>query len=157
MRASDADRDQVVSRLHAAATEGRLAADELEDRVSAALRARTYGELDAIVADLPSAAPSQARPRASRRHRSPARRAAAGWALALVRSHPLALLVVMPMVLAAAAMLLAATVVWAVLTVVAMVLGGGRGCRPAIRGAWIYTQYRRAYGPPRRRPRSYWA
>ena len=53
MRASDADRDQVIERLHRAATEGRIASDEHEQRVTAALRARTYAELDATTADLP--------------------------------------------------------------------------------------------------------
>jgi hypothetical protein len=49
---------------------------------------------------------------------------------------------------------LAATVMWAVLMVVVMVLGG----RPrGPRAPWMYTRYRRAYTPPQRRPRSYWA
>ena len=53
LRASDSDREQTVERLHAATTEGRLQADELDERVGAAFAARTYGELDALVADLP--------------------------------------------------------------------------------------------------------
>lgn len=53
LRASDSDREQVVERLHAATTEGRLRTDELDQRVGAAFSARTYGELDALVADLP--------------------------------------------------------------------------------------------------------
>jgi hypothetical protein len=59
LRASDADRELVAERLREAATEGRLFADELEERLGAALSARTYGELDALVADLP-APPSRA-------------------------------------------------------------------------------------------------
>ncbi len=55
LRASDADREQVAQRLRRAATEGRLLTDELEERLGAALSAKTYGELDAIVADLPTA------------------------------------------------------------------------------------------------------
>ena len=51
IRASDADRDQVVDRLHHATTEGRVASEELEHRVSVALKAKTYSELEAIVAD----------------------------------------------------------------------------------------------------------
>jgi hypothetical protein len=54
LRASDADREQVVERLRHAGAEGRLLADELEDRLGAALSARTYGELDAVVSDLPA-------------------------------------------------------------------------------------------------------
>jgi hypothetical protein len=53
LRASDADRDAVVDRLREAAGEGRLEPDELEQRVDVALRARTYGELAELLADLP--------------------------------------------------------------------------------------------------------
>lgn len=53
LRASDADREQVAERLRRAATEGRLLPDEFEERLGVALSARTYGELDAVVADLP--------------------------------------------------------------------------------------------------------
>lgn len=53
LRASDADREQVAERLRQAATEGRLHDDELEERLGAAFSARTYGELDKLVADLP--------------------------------------------------------------------------------------------------------
>jgi hypothetical protein len=53
LRASDADRERVAERLRHAAGEGRLLAEELEQRLAAALRARTYGDLDAVVADLP--------------------------------------------------------------------------------------------------------
>ena len=54
MKASDIDREQTADRLHVAAAEGRLLAEELEDRLDAVFTARTYGELDAIVSDLPS-------------------------------------------------------------------------------------------------------
>jgi hypothetical protein len=53
LRASDADRDRAADRLRVATAEGRLTAEELEERMRAALSARTYGELDALVADLP--------------------------------------------------------------------------------------------------------
>jgi hypothetical protein len=54
LRASDADRDGVTERLRKAATEGRLTTEELDERLSAALRAKTYGELDPLLADLPT-------------------------------------------------------------------------------------------------------
>jgi hypothetical protein len=54
LRASDGDREAVAERLRNAAAEGRLLAHELEERIARALRARTYGELDAVVADLPA-------------------------------------------------------------------------------------------------------
>ena len=49
LRASDADRDAVAERLRQAAVEGRLDADELEQRVHTALRARTYGDLERLL------------------------------------------------------------------------------------------------------------
>ena len=55
LRASDADRDAVAERLRVAAVEGRLDADELEQRVHVALRARTYGQLQQLLDDLPAA------------------------------------------------------------------------------------------------------
>jgi Domain of unknown function (DUF1707) len=61
LRASDADREQVADRLRHAATEGRLHDDELEERLGAALSARTYGELAALVVDLPAPAPDHSR------------------------------------------------------------------------------------------------
>ena len=54
LRVSDSDREDVAERLRAATAEGRLLAEELEERLEVALRARTYGELDATVADLPA-------------------------------------------------------------------------------------------------------
>jgi Domain of unknown function (DUF1707) len=55
MRASDADRDRIIDVLRAAAGEGRLTADEFEERTQAVLSARTFGELAAFTADLPPA------------------------------------------------------------------------------------------------------
>jgi hypothetical protein len=43
-----------VTRLRRAASEGRLLADELEHRLEAALSARTYGELELLICDLPT-------------------------------------------------------------------------------------------------------
>ena len=54
LRASDADREAVTERLRKAAAEGRLEPNELEDRLHTALRARTYGELDRVLSDLPA-------------------------------------------------------------------------------------------------------
>jgi hypothetical protein len=64
LRASDADRDAVAERLRRAAVEGRLEPDELEQRLHAALRSRTYGQLDRLLVDLPS--PARPRPRITR-------------------------------------------------------------------------------------------
>lgn len=56
MRASHEDRDHVVDRLRVAAGDGRIDAEELDQRIEAAMSARTYGELDVIVRDLPESA-----------------------------------------------------------------------------------------------------
>jgi hypothetical protein len=63
LRASHADRDQVVEVLRVAAGDGRLTADELDQRLEAALTARTLGELAVLTTDLP-AAPSRPVPAA---------------------------------------------------------------------------------------------
>ena len=53
-RASYEDRDRVVETLRLAAGDGRLSADELDQRIETALTARTYGELTALTKDLPA-------------------------------------------------------------------------------------------------------
>ncbi len=58
MRASDADRDQVVGLLHAAYAEGRLTYVEHDDRVAAALAAKTFDQLEDLTLDLVPMAPS---------------------------------------------------------------------------------------------------
>ena len=55
LRASHEDRDRVVELLRMAAGDGRLNADELDQRLEVALSARTYGELAALTRDLPAA------------------------------------------------------------------------------------------------------
>ncbi len=142
LRASDQDRDQFVDRLHKAATEGRIGSDELEQRVSLALKARTYDELEATVADLPKPG------------RTPARRSsAAGWALTTVREYPILLLFAIPVLAVTTAVLFAATLLWATLLVVLMLVGGRH--RALSRGPWTYYHRygSRRYGPPRYRPR----
>jgi Domain of unknown function (DUF1707) len=54
LRASDSDREQVAERLRHATAEGRLRRDELEQRLKALYAAKTYGELDELLADLPA-------------------------------------------------------------------------------------------------------
>ena len=55
LRASHDDRDRAVEMLRVAAGDGRITAEELDERVGAALTARTYGELAALISDLPAA------------------------------------------------------------------------------------------------------
>ncbi|MGC5346265.1 DUF1707 SHOCT-like domain-containing protein [Streptomyces sp. DT24] len=54
MRASDADRDRIADILREALAEGRLTADEHGDRIDAVYRAKTVGELEPLVRDLPA-------------------------------------------------------------------------------------------------------
>jgi Domain of unknown function (DUF1707) len=70
LRASHADREQVVDALKAAFVQGRLAKDEFDARVGQAFAARTYAQLAAVTSDLPAAAvwaqpPGQSRIKAS--------------------------------------------------------------------------------------------
>ena len=53
IRVSDADRDETVSRLRAAAAEGRLDMQELEQRVERAYASKLRRDLAALVDDLP--------------------------------------------------------------------------------------------------------
>jgi len=53
-RAGDADRERVAAVLRDAHVEGRLDVDELTTRLDAVYRAKTFGELAAITADLPA-------------------------------------------------------------------------------------------------------
>lgn len=53
IRMSDADREAVLARLNTALSEGRLTLAEFEERTDGVLRARTYGEIEPFLADLP--------------------------------------------------------------------------------------------------------
>jgi hypothetical protein len=53
LRASHEDRDCVAELLRVAAGDGRLTAEELDERLDVALTARTYGELAMVLTDLP--------------------------------------------------------------------------------------------------------
>jgi hypothetical protein len=55
MRASDADRQEVVERLRGALEEGRLKMNEYLDRMGLAYDAVTYGDLAPLCRDLPEA------------------------------------------------------------------------------------------------------
>lgn len=54
VRASHADRDRTVDVLRVAAGDGRLTLEELDERLGAALSARTMGELAVLTEDLPA-------------------------------------------------------------------------------------------------------
>jgi Domain of unknown function (DUF1707) len=118
LRASDADRDAVAERLRQAAVEGRLEPDELEQRLHSALRARTYGELNRLLGDLPAKPVRWERPR---RGVAPT----AGFALVMVL-RTLVALVILGAVLVAAA---ATFAWWMIGLIVFFAVRSSHGCR----------------------------
>ena len=60
IRVGHRERDAVVAALQEAAGDGRLSMAELDDRLDAALQAKTYADLDVLVADLSVELPSRA-------------------------------------------------------------------------------------------------
>lgn len=143
LRASDADRDHVIDRLHRAATEGRIAAEEFEQRVTTALRARTYGELEATTADLPG--PGRPRSRTGGSARSVGR-----WAFNAIRANPTLGLLLLPLIMLTLAIVFAAIVIWAVLVTVVLLVG-----RRPIAVGWGYHNRQRLHAS-RRGPGSSW-
>ena len=127
LRASDADREAVAERLRHAAVEGRLEPDELEERLHAALRARTYGDLRQLLSDLP------AKPLAWER-RSADVVPVARTAFAIALRVALALAVVL-VALAVVAVMAAWWMLWAF---VWLALCGRRSCRTRLdaRARW---------------------
>ncbi|GAA3758788.1 DUF1707 SHOCT-like domain-containing protein [Micromonospora maritima] len=59
MRAADRDREATAERLRVALEEGRLGLHEYDERLARAYGARTYADLDEVVADLPGPAPAE--------------------------------------------------------------------------------------------------
>lgn len=106
----------MAERLRNAAADGRIRADELEQRLGVALSARTYGELDAVVADLP-----RDRAVAQPRRRGPIQLRPA-TIVALVVLFPLAVALATAALMAVAALVIA----WAVVVTVAGMLLGPR-------------------------------
>jgi hypothetical protein len=68
LRAADVDRERTAETLRTATAEGRISAEELEERLEVVFGARTFGELERVVDDLPAPQPPQA-PRRRRRRR----------------------------------------------------------------------------------------
>jgi hypothetical protein len=63
LRASRADREQVIDTLKAAFVEDRLTKDEFDARVGDALASRTHADLEALTVDLPATPATAQRPR----------------------------------------------------------------------------------------------
>jgi hypothetical protein len=85
LRAADTDREAAAAALGRHLSDGRLTVEEYEERLARAYAARTYGELDALFADLPrgstrpAAAPGPVRTGGCTAGRRPVRSAWAGW------------------------------------------------------------------------------
>jgi hypothetical protein len=82
MKASDADRDEVLAALSEHFQVGRLTTDELEERTGRALAARTLIELSELTADLPATRPGSAAPAPAGAVQPP--RLPRNWPLALL-------------------------------------------------------------------------
>jgi hypothetical protein len=138
LRASDEDREQIAERLRRATAEGRLHAHELEERLARALRARTYGELDDVVSDLP-------RDRVARRGGPDATR----WmhpAVAVAIAIPVTVVAVAIIAVAAVFVMSGVFAVWMIWVLLGWFVFGGRG-----RGRHQHHQrqhHRRRGGPP---------
>jgi hypothetical protein len=61
LRVGDAEREAIAERLRTAHAEGRLDADELQDRIDRCLKAKTGRDLRSLVADLPEDAAREPR------------------------------------------------------------------------------------------------
>jgi DnaJ-class molecular chaperone with C-terminal Zn finger domain len=79
IRVSDADRDRVTAQLRDHFAAGRITPGELDERLSAALNAKTFGDLRRIMADLPGPVPAPL-------GAAPPLRATPAWAIR--RRHP---------------------------------------------------------------------
>jgi hypothetical protein len=60
LRAGDDDRRRALAQLERHFVDGRLTSEEYDERVSRALDARTFGDLDAVLRDLPAVPSSRA-------------------------------------------------------------------------------------------------
>ena len=120
LRASRADRERVIDLLKAAFVQGRLDRDEFDVRIGRAVASRTYGELAAVIADIPveliGALPR--RPPVRTRRRIPFNTAVTGGAC-------MAVLVNVGMMAALLSRSPVAVVLFVVFTVIGMILAIG--------------------------------
>jgi hypothetical protein len=107
-RIGDSERDKAAEYLREHMAQGRLDADEFDERLTVALTAKTQAQLDPLFRDLPSPRPSDDRARlspyqtpiapkviAARSVPQPQMRAAAGLALASAMMWPLAIVILL--------------------------------------------------------------
>lgn len=73
LRASDADRERVANELREHYADGRLTMEEFDERIDGVYKAKTFGELAPLTADLPAPPPDPAVQKAEERRRRVAR------------------------------------------------------------------------------------
>jgi hypothetical protein len=129
MRASDSDRDAVVSDLSEHFQAGRLTAGEFDERAGRALAARTWGELRDLLADLPAARPAPAAPAATS--------SSAGPRLPRGRSAPPAIAALAGVAITAAVLVIVTHGTWGFLwlPLSALLIARRLACRPGHPGA----------------------
>lgn len=101
LRASDADRERIANDLREHYADGRLTMEEFDERIDAVYKAKTFGELAPLTADLPAPPPDPAVQKAeARRRRIAALRAVWGswltvsiictmiWLISVLSGHP---------------------------------------------------------------------
>ncbi len=122
LRASDAERERVITFLREHALLGRLSDDELEERIGLAYASVTVGDLERLIADLPRSQRAGTRP-APRPQPRPARRQHNGPPPALIAVGIGALLLTgLPFAMLGIAFALVAAVV-AIVFALSIVLG----------------------------------
>jgi hypothetical protein len=141
LRASDAERERVITFLREHALLGRLSDDELEERIGLAYASITVGDLERLIADLPrggrSAAPRRPAPRpqhhamTKRKGPSPALIGVGAGAL-LLTGLPIALLVgAVAIAVALVALVFALSVVFGpILLIALLIIATARRRRP---------------------------
>ena len=142
LRASDAERERVVTFLREHALLGRLSDDELEERIGLAYAAVTVGNLERLIADLPRAsrqpAPRRGFSPAKKRSGPPPALIAGGIGALILTGLPFALIgVVLAIGIALLAVVFALSVVFGPILLIALL---------------IVLASKRRHAPHRRRP-----
>jgi Flp pilus assembly protein TadB len=132
LRASDAERERVITFLREHALLGRLSDDELEERIGLAYASVTVGDLERLIADLPrggrTAAPRrpaprpQHRPVARRKGPSPALIGVGAGALLITGLPVVALVGVVAIAVALVALVFALSVVFGPFLLIALLI-----------------------------------
>jgi hypothetical protein len=147
LRASDAERERVVTFLREHALLGRLDDEELEERIGLAYASKTVGDLEVLIGDLPrgSRQPTPRRQFAATKRSGPSPALIAGGIGALILTGlPFALIgIVLAIVLAVLAVVFALSVVLGPILLIALVivLASKRRHAPRRRHAHFRPQY----------------